>query len=464
MNTLTSTDDSKSTRTADSAVDSLDAQSTAMSSATDIKLINKPKAMRSGSFAGAVSAVVDINASATKSELRERHHDATAAMKTISSKSQPTSPAETPVGSPSQPSPIKEAGRRSTSPEDPEADRGQDFNIGTSQLDSAATLPSTSSDSGESPNLGSAFSPTKSRHGSSLSLPRNAFGSADKRQMFNQSLNTATAAAKKWFAARQNADSLASPNPLTGASSPRDQAPALRRQQSNDSAHSHSSKETLATLQPPTSAGEPNAPLGSPSNPIGRGQLIPENAMGAQKEKEKSKASGWSVQSSFTRRKPVPQPSSQFQPSPNIPSEEKPPPLPARHQEQPSTPQFSNHQRRTSVGTAAMGRKKSSSIPSIHSVQSNHAQPLHSPARRQRKSTIENTASTSNSSLGLGVNGSGEDGLFVIEAPKDGSTPTSPVKVEHQPDKKTEGATRGSVGSVPEETMVFGMEAEDGVT
>lgn len=365
-------------------LDSADTQTTGFSSAVD-RPPAKPKAMRSSSFARASTPVVNTNAanaSATKTELREHQQDAATTMKTIS-KSRTVSPAETPVGSPDNPSPMQTTeNRRSTSPASFDVRREQDSEPGkpTKKVDSSATLPNLVPDSADPENT-SHHVHAKSKSGSSLSLPRNIPGSQDKRQIFNQSLNTASAAAKaakNWFATRQNADGPVSPFPKAGGASSREHVPHPQRQPSDDSAEN--AKDTHATVHTPvTPSSELQAPLGSPANPIGRGQLIPE--AGIHPKQEKKNTTGWSVPSAstlanltLTRRKPVAlkphQTQSQSQQSPSDSPHtdhddnlEHRPPLPSRPT---SSSQFARpkHERKTSVGTAAMGvRRKSGAVP-----------------------------------------------------------------------------------------------------
>lgn len=72
------------------------------------KRAEPPKAIRSRSFASAANPLVsldNVNIDSVKFETKTKHRpDATSAMMAISSRSQPTSPADTPVGSPQEPS------------------------------------------------------------------------------------------------------------------------------------------------------------------------------------------------------------------------------------------------------------------------------------------------------------------------------------------------------------------------
>jgi hypothetical protein len=338
----------------------------------------KPKAMRPGSFAGAATPVVNVNSSnisATKSELRKRQDDAASAMKTISM-SQPTSPAATPVRSPVEPSSV-------SSPAGFEM--GQDPVV---PHDSHASI--------------------STKHRSSLSLPRNTFASAERRQNFNQSLNSATAAAKKWFANRQTSTS-------TGPASPYRRSDTFTSSQ--EDVTPSDSQSTLSTA----SGVEIHAPLGSPANPIGRGQPIPE--LPPQAESTKNNTS-WSVPSAatianLTRRKATPASS-----QPQTPTINEFQDLGGEHQAARLT-----HERKTSVGTAVMGvRRKSSAVPQ---------KPIpNAPPRRPRRSVTESVGSSlgsgsgSGSGWGLGIQRTlGDDGVLVVEAPSDPSAPNSPAKI-----------------------------------
>jgi hypothetical protein len=445
----------KSTRTTtSSSLDSTDAQNTAFSSAIDAKPVSKPRAIRKASFASAATPIVNIdaaNASVTKNELRDRH-DAASAMQTIH-RSQPTSPAETPVGSPSKSSSMPSAERRrSTSPAGFQSNHSGDID---DDKPFKGILGSATS-----PNLSSDIS-TNGKHGSSLSLPRNTFASNEKGQMFNRSLNSATAAAKKWFVSRQNQnpDSPSSSTLNIAGASSREQTPTLPHRPHDDPAYDRE-KDIEAFLKPPASGtvtpSEPGAPLGSPANPIGRGQPIPDSPMSQTPKPDKSK---WNVVPNastlvnLARRKPVAAKRTEPQTEPKnlseSPKEQPPPPLPARtptisqynhtsHERKTSvgtTAMGGSHERKTSVGTAAMGVKRKTSYGQpLASSSGASAMSGSTSSRWQRRATNESMGASSVASSD-GGGGGALDGMLVVEAPTEASTPTTPVAATHD-DKK----------------------------
>lgn len=485
--TPASTDGTRSIRTtASSTFDSVDSSKMGFSSATDIKPNTKPRAIRSGSFANISSPIVNIHAehaSADKHESREGKQDAAGIMQAIS-RSQPTSPAETPVGSPSQPSHMESVGkRRSTSPAGFRADHGREEDPGSLPvaIQGSVTLPNLSS-SAESSSPASSISRNKSKHGSSLSLPRNTFATNDKRQVFNQSLNNATAAAKKWFATKQPPASPSSPYSNPRGASSQEHTPHLPPRPSDDPSHDNSkgSQSNLhTTLTTPTT--EKDAPLGSPANPIGRGQPIPEIGLSSSKPEKKT---GWSVPAAstfanLTKRKPVaanppqsPQPS--IDTYNHTPSEDNPPPLPSRTGAMAQAMNRPGHQRKASVGTAAMGGSKGRKNSYVHPAPS----PVLGTGRRQRRSVT--------GSINKDAGDKGE-GMLVVEAPPmDVSVPNSPAKPEHRDSKGSietgEASARSGRESVetgrkgvyvdtereresttPDEGLVFPVEVDDEV-
>jgi hypothetical protein len=480
--TLASAESVKSSRTPTvSSFDSADTQPTAYSTATDVRPSAKPKAMRSGSFAGAATPIVNVdsaNASTTKLDLKDKQQDAASAMKTISMSS-PTSPVQTPLGSPAQTSYMHRPRRSASSvgfevaatpEEEDEMDDVERFLRGMPSAAPSLNLPSSAASQDSLEQL-------KTPQGSSTSLPRSStLNSTDKRQIFNASLNNATAAAKKWFG-KQNQNqnqNLSTSSPTSSPQPTPTSTPNLGTTSSKESLH----EDESSILHIPASSNT-SAPLGSPANPIGRGQPIPTVSVpvSGAAQNNKRNTTGWSVPTasafaSLARRKPVPQagktPSqsqNQNQNNPQFsfpevhdpPDTDQPPPLPARTLT-PSTPvqHFTppTHSRKSSVGTAAMGvrRVKSSSITSLS------AQP--SPGRRP---TTKRSVPAPEYALGGGWIGNGnEDGLLVVEAPTDASGLDSPAKGIFE--EAVEGGVerRGSHG---EGTVDTGMkEGDDGVT
>ncbi|KAH7126895.1 hypothetical protein B0J11DRAFT_526714 [Dendryphion nanum] len=404
-------------KTASSADLNADAQSIAFSSAVD-KEPTKPKAIRSGSFSSAANPIVSMNltsASATKSEVQL---DAASSMRSLS-QSQPNSPTESPVGSLKQPSSIHNEERRPSTAHaedqaDPEGEDDKDF-LATLSPPSSATLPILPPRPSETEDIHH-ISHARNKSGSSLPLPRNTFGpSAERRQTLNQSFNTATAVAKKWFASKQNNDVPPSPRSALGTKSPRPSS-------TNESGESSEEPEQGPNLAP-TSKADINAPLGSPAHPIGRGQPLPPpgTPLPGPPKPEKRNNSGWSVPTAstfvnLTKRKPV-APKTVEPDTPQNPSP-PPPPLPNRNPtiSHPPSHSHKSSQDRASVGTAAMGvRRKSNSLHQLPS-------PGVAPSRRQRRSVTDAALGNNNRS------NNSEEGLFVVAAPPtDNSAPPSPL-------------------------------------
>jgi hypothetical protein len=459
------------------SLDSVDTPLTPSSPALSVRSNIKPKAMRSASFASASAPVVNVdasNVSATRSEVRQRKQDAAATMKTISM-SQPTSPADTPVGSPEQPSHMQGVveARRRTSPAGFDTSREQrDDDDGKSSIaDQSSAKLYLSPDSVDSQtSMSSLAQNAKNKHGVSVSLPRNTFGSTEKRQTVTQSLNSAAATAKKWFAAKQGGDGPSSPYLKSGAASPR-----LPAGPPDDSPPEDNSKIAHPSLSFPSSSGtEITAPLGSPANPIGRGQPITEQSA-------KRNNSGWSVPTvatlgglanlaKATKRKPAPGKAQSASLESHSSLEEQAPPLPARTPKtsssaapsaSASTSQYSTsrptHSRQTSVGTAAMGvRRKSSAMPPP-------APGTAAPGRRQRRSATESTGSVDLTHRASTSAGSEAEGLFVIEAPVEGTVPSSPGPAKLERLDSEESVSVSEKGAEKEddgEGMVFQVDVE----
>ncbi|OCL12274.1 hypothetical protein AOQ84DRAFT_444168, partial [Glonium stellatum] len=195
----------------------------ANSSGAEVRPSPKPKAIRSGSFASAATPIVNLDPAtveALRIQARKGHQDAASAMKIISSRSQPTSPAESPVGSPSQPSLIAQAVKKDSvssvasshnSKEDPQTLPDSASSImPPPSLGKQSTVASLASNSDAASTTSSTHN--RSKHTPSLSAAKNALASTEKRQTINQSLNQATAAAKKWFANRQHGTPSPSPS------------------------------------------------------------------------------------------------------------------------------------------------------------------------------------------------------------------------------------------------------------
>lgn len=152
-----------------------------------------PKAMRSRSFASAANPLVSldsVNVDSIKYSKAKRHQDATSAMMAISSRSQPNSPTETPVGSPPEPPTLWEnsiTGSSSASSKASSALEQSAVPISTNEASLPTTPTSLSSRSAITANG------TAARNGELQSDNR----SLDKKQTM-VALGAATAAAKKW--------------------------------------------------------------------------------------------------------------------------------------------------------------------------------------------------------------------------------------------------------------------------
>ncbi|PSN70068.1 hypothetical protein BS50DRAFT_443482, partial [Corynespora cassiicola Philippines] len=231
----------------------LDVGEEVTSNTADCRPSSKPKAMRSGSFAQIADPIVNMN-SANASVLQKEDADtqtAAATMKTTISRPQLNSP----IGSPSRPNTIHNV---EVQPDRP----------GFTAMDSRATLDLSldSSDSATS---------TKPSSSSSPALSQTSSFPLDRRQTFNQSLNSATAAAKKWLTSRQAAGLPASPTSdanLARAAAAQNATIGLGDDaQAISKPTAHSSISSL----PSNLASESLPQLGSPGHPIGRGQPLP---------------------------------------------------------------------------------------------------------------------------------------------------------------------------------------------
>lgn len=153
-----------------------------------------PKAMRSRSFATAANPLVSldsVNIYLNKYSKAKRHQDATSAMMAISSRSQPTSPIDTPVGSPPEPPTLWENSRAGNSSASPKPSSALEQNTATASTGESSLLTTPTSLSSRS---------TKSINGTVAKRVGDAESdnrSSDKKQTM-VALGAATAAAKKW--------------------------------------------------------------------------------------------------------------------------------------------------------------------------------------------------------------------------------------------------------------------------
>ncbi|KAI9879357.1 MAG: hypothetical protein M1830_008745 [Pleopsidium flavum] len=166
------------------------------------KRAQPPKAMRSHSFASVASPVVTTdtaNVGASKNEVKKgEQRDATSSMMAISTRSQPVSPADTPVGSPSQPSTLAENSRsESFSSTSSKGENSIQETTVSSSLESPsqASLPGTPTSIGATANKSG--SGNEQKRTSALPSVARTLAPPDKRSSIT-SIGNATAAAKKW--------------------------------------------------------------------------------------------------------------------------------------------------------------------------------------------------------------------------------------------------------------------------
>ena len=163
-----------------------------------------PKAMRSRSFASAAEPLVSMdnaNVDSVKQDVKKKQHkDATSAIMAISNRSQPTSPTETPVGSPPDPPTLweKSRTRRSSS-----STTSLKIN-GASDKPLTDSIPNSPSKSSMAPTHSSTSSRSSTqgfgnddKYPNSLHSDTRSVASAEKRQSM-VAIGAATAAAKNW--------------------------------------------------------------------------------------------------------------------------------------------------------------------------------------------------------------------------------------------------------------------------
>lgn len=325
----------------------------------------KPRSMRASSYTytDTIHPVVDTDPAYSQGMERDDQANAAALMKDTAAKSPPMSPANPPL----PPRPQTSTGRRhSSSP-----DRDQETDAPTKSFDDIlATIPTpetstTGTRRNTSPEKGSGqSSETSSLH---------------KRPTLNQSLNTATNAAKKWLASRQAANS----GDLSGTSPPK----GGEGSDSTGAAHARSGSKNGHTMGP-IGRGQPLPPPGTP---------LPHPA--------KDRRGTWSAQTTsalanLARRAPL------SAKSPVVPSS-------------PASPHVNEHPidvgEKDEHGLERPSAKKSASDEAVPKTP-----PPPLPKRRQRSSLTE-----------LPKSHSREEELFVVEAPpQESSAPPSPLPNE----------------------------------
>lgn len=249
-------------------------------SGADAEDSGRPRAMRSSSFATKASPILHMNPAnvgATKSKGGSHAHDAASSMKSIS-RSHPASPVTSPVGSPDRTNPLIRPQREG----DDDKPRSE--------------APDTGLESG---------------HSMPLSSTRQMLDtSPDHRRILNQSLNSATAVAKRWFGSKQNVDSQ------THDAQGIDSRNTAANTDSTTGEIMPKSSDPLDNVLPypnlslSRATEEASPALGSPSHPIGRGRPLPPPGTPLPlPPKLEKRSSGWGVPSAsaianLAKRKP----------------------------------------------------------------------------------------------------------------------------------------------------------------
>ncbi|KAF2489019.1 hypothetical protein BU16DRAFT_567978 [Lophium mytilinum] len=429
---------------------SLDDGAVGVTSGAEARKRPHPKAIRSGSFASASSPVVNLDPStveALRAHAPQGGQDAASAMKIISSRSPPTSPFESPVGSPDPPSLISQRSKknsvssvRSTPNRTEDEQASADFDAlvdrtGSLLKRSSASSLTTSDDVSSHSNT-----PTGLKHAHTMASVKSNLSSAEKRQALNQTLNSATAAAKKWFANRQQ-----------GGNSSADSNLSHHRSTASSSSVS---QETLADTSSIASSAQQSSEndthkngdrAGSTTQPIGRGQPLP--PPGTPLPFPEKRNSSWAVPgaaalASIAKRKPIPPPARSPAAISTPPSTQSPGKSPAF-----SFPKQSTSQDHLPFEMPPPGHHRSNSHRAVPNP------PL--PPRRKRVSNAG-----LNQDMGFG------EGLMVVEAPiSDTSTPNSPLKERHsrEHDKGERVDEEGEKAKTPDEESPSLDEVEEGV-
>lgn len=253
-----------------------------ISSAVDHR---KPRAMRTGSFASAANPIVSADSVVVGADERKVSSDAAMSMQTTMSKTPPRSPA-TKATSVTPPQSVHHGNDEihGVTPTTPGGVRSPD-QISISSSPAFSSNTSTSSFSLE--------------QGARQRVNSNLSGFSEKRAVLNQSLSSATAAAKKWISARQASNAPTSLEPLdkTAQSSRMELHPSPIP----DGIRTPTDKAT--SDKTPTYSSK----LDHHNTPIGRGQPLPPPGTPLPLPKpEKRNAWATSTLANFTRRKQVP--------------------------------------------------------------------------------------------------------------------------------------------------------------
>ena len=298
-----------------------------------------------------------------------------------------------------------------------------------------ASLPSLSAEASDSPSRAAAAMDNLHARAKSRELTAEDIASAAaaaaaatsahasaKKTTFNQSLNTATAAARNWLTSKQNAQTA---RRATNSNHQRNTSTDIRPTTAE-------SPKIDCDLSPDTPPSRPELHTSfskSHTEPMGRGQPLPPPGTPLPRPEKRQTwvPAADSTFANIAKRKPIGNPGL---------SEKR-----SREHLQ-ATPQaayFSESAdmaRSTSDDSRQVPRRKSeaASLSSSHSV----GAPPPLPKRRQRQPSFQHRRRGSQISLG-GEDGDEGEGLFVVEAPvAEGSVPSTPVE---------DGGKRGFDGS-----------------
>ena len=257
-----------------------------------------PKAIRSRSFASAADPIVSMdnaNIDASKKENKiKNQRDAASSMLAISSRSQPTSPVDTPAGSPTS---LRSILAEVSKPGSFSSASSKEGSIAENVVSHTTTTDASQSSFPPSPtSVSSKFTMstlgTGSQHSTTLHSITRSSAPSDKRQSF-PALGATAAAAKKW-----GWGVLTRSSEQKNTSSPK------------------SGIDRVGTPEHPIGRGRPLPPIGQPLPPPGRRRATPVT---------------------IPKRKPLPPPSLPQRRADETKAQAIPPPLPSRRKEDSST-------------------------------------------------------------------------------------------------------------------------------
>jgi hypothetical protein len=236
---------------------------------------------------------------------------------------------------------------------------------------------------------------------------------ANKKTTFNQSLNTATAAARNWLVSKQNTQA---------------------NRKANNTGHQ---RNTSTDLRPPTAEGQkldndfppdtPSSVTKSHTEPMGRGHPLPPPGTPLPRPEKRQTWALPAAASTFAniaKRKPVGT-------TPTTPSLSEKRSREHLHTPTSQSASLADTSDELRDDARQVPRRKSSATSSITSAANPAPAPPQLPKRRQRQPSLQHRRKGSQISLG---GEEGGEGLFVVEAPvAEGSVPSTPVDGErHQ--------------------------------